>query len=404
MILSRRVLRGSAAAATATRGRCVAVGDARPAEVRDPDHRADAVRHDRARRRAAGGRAPRLTAARWGDTLIGMAAPGLVKDSYRVGVAVVRVLGDSTKTHEIHRVEEITGGRGYRRLLAELRRTPEGQAPARRAPRAVERPRRLRPPARPCPQTHARRRLRAAPRRQQLTADYQAAATRHVDDPDMAYLMRRFRQTHDVWHALLGIGVTGHEEVLMHWFSYGQLRLPVSAMIMVFGTMKHIVLERAGARCATRCSRRIARAATPQPLLPVYWEDLGGSGRSTTCARGTACTPLDRSSSPELRWARTTRTHGATRARAGRRGSSCAIASNSRRSRPAARASVRSPSTRRPCRGARHTRCRVRSARAAYAHRRTPRSRHRAARRRRQLRDVRRRRQLWFALVVDEPN
>ena len=77
-----------------------------------------------------------------------------------------------------------------------------------------------------------------------ITADYQAAATRHVDDPDMAYLMRRFRQTHDVWHALLGLGITGHEEVIIHWFSYGQLRLPVSALIMVFGTMKHIVAER----------------------------------------------------------------------------------------------------------------------------------------------------------------
>ena len=80
--------------------------------------------------------------------------------------------------------------------------------------------------------------------RNHITADYQAAATRHVDDPDIAYLMRRFRQTHDVWHALLGLGIAGHEEVIIHWFTYGQLRLPVSALIMVFGTLKHLVLER----------------------------------------------------------------------------------------------------------------------------------------------------------------
>ena len=32
-----------------------------------------------------------------------------------------------------------------------------------------------------------------------LSADSQAAPTRHVDDPELAFLMRRFRQTHDVW-------------------------------------------------------------------------------------------------------------------------------------------------------------------------------------------------------------
>src|SRR6185503_9191952 len=56
-----------------------------------------------------------------------MHAPGLLKDGYRVGQAVVRVLADSTKTHEIHRVEEITGRPRYRRLLADFAHSPEGR-------------------------------------------------------------------------------------------------------------------------------------------------------------------------------------------------------------------------------------------------------------------------------------
>jgi len=85
--------------------------------------------------------------------------------------------------------------------------------------------------------------------------------------------MRRFRQTHDVWHALLGIGITGHEEVLIHWFSYGQLHLPVSALIMVFGSMKHLLLERRwdAVRHSMMEAYRAGRDAAP--LLPVYWED-----------------------------------------------------------------------------------------------------------------------------------
>jgi ubiquinone biosynthesis protein COQ4 len=202
-----------------------------------------------------------------------MALAASLKDAYRIGQAVVRVLGDSTKTHEIHRVEEITGRPRYRQVLAELTRTPEGQRLLADRPELSS--------------EHVDYdRLRALPETSfggayvrhldgnRITADYQAAATRHVDDPDMAYLMRRFRQTHDVWHALLGIGITGHEEVLIHWFSYGQLRLPVSALIMVFGTMKHLVLERRWEAVRHSMLEAYRSGRDAEPLLGVYWEDL----------------------------------------------------------------------------------------------------------------------------------
>lgn len=222
-----------------------------------------------------------------------MAVGALLKDSYRVGLAVVRVLGDSTKTHEIHRVEEITGRPRYRAMLAELCATPEGQRLLLERPELssaqidYDRLRRL--PASTLGGAYVRHLDD-----NRLSADYQAAATRHIEDPDMAYLMRRFRQTHDVWHALLGIGVAGHEEVLVHWFSYGQLRLPVSALIMAFGSLKHLVLERRWneLRHSTREAYRAGRAAAP--LLGVYWEDLWDLPLDEVRARY-GVVPLDRS-------------------------------------------------------------------------------------------------------------
>lgn len=175
---------------------------------------------------------------------------------------------DSTRTEEIHRVEEITGRPRYRHLLATLAGSRI----------LVEKP-----------ELSSRKvdydYLRTLPEdtlggayvrhldRNHLTADYQAAETRHVDDPEMAYLMRRFRQTHDVWHALLGLGIEGYEEVLVHWFSWGQLRLPVSAMIMFFGTLKHMIGERRWhtLRRTTLDAYRAGRDA--EPLLGVVWED-----------------------------------------------------------------------------------------------------------------------------------
>lgn len=202
-----------------------------------------------------------------------MSARELVKDTYRVGLAVVRVLGDSSKTHEIHRVEEITGRPRYRALLRELADNPEGRRLLAARPELssdhvdFDRLRRL--PATTLGGAYVRHLDDNG-----ISADYQAAATRHVDDPDMAYLMRRFRQTHDVWHALLGIGITGHEEVLIHWFSFGQLRLPVSALIMVFGSMKHLVLERRWTALSRSTLEAYRAGRDAAPLLPVYWEDL----------------------------------------------------------------------------------------------------------------------------------
>jgi ubiquinone biosynthesis protein COQ4 len=189
----------------------------------------------------------------------------------RLGLAVVRVLADSERTDEIHVAEELTG----RERFAQLRRTlfdcDESVALLRDRPEL-------------CDEQVDFERLRGLPRdtlgfgyvdhldSHGLSADSQAALTRYVEDPELAYLMRRFRQTHDVWHAVVGLGTRGHEEVILHAFSWGQLQLPVSAMVVLFGTLKHIVLEarwetlRSGLLEAYRAGR------DARPLLPVYWE------------------------------------------------------------------------------------------------------------------------------------
>jgi len=195
-----------------------------------------------------------------------------VRESYVVGRAVMRVLADSTRTDEIHKVEEITGRGSYRKLIEALATSPEAQRLLAAQPELrsdqVDYDALRHLPEDTLGGAYVRHLDRNG-----ITADYQAAPTRYVDDPDMAYLMRRFRQTHDVWHALLGLGIAGHEEVVIHWFSWGQLRLPVSAMIMFFGSLKHVVLERRWG--ALRHSLREAYEAgrDAPPLLGVYWEE-----------------------------------------------------------------------------------------------------------------------------------
>jgi ubiquinone biosynthesis protein COQ4 len=198
--------------------------------------------------------------------------PGPVREGYLVARAVVRVMADSTRTAEIHRVEEITGRPAYRKLLASMRGTVDGERLLAERPELssehVDYDALRALPATTLGGAYARHLDGNG-----ITADYQAAATRHVEDPDLAYLMRRFRQTHDVWHALLGLGIAGHEEVVIHAFSFGQLRLPVSAMVVFFGTLKHIVFERrwGALRHSMKEAYDVGREAAP--LMPVVWED-----------------------------------------------------------------------------------------------------------------------------------
>src|SRR5688572_19678880 len=108
-----------------------------------------------------------------------MAVAATLKDTYRVGQAVVRVLGDSTKTHEIHRVEEITGRPRYRRLLAEMARTDTGRRLLADRPELsserVDYDRLRRLPATSFGGAYVRHLDD-----NHITAGYQAAATRHV--------------------------------------------------------------------------------------------------------------------------------------------------------------------------------------------------------------------------------
>lgn len=99
-----------------------------------------------------------------------------------------------------------------------------------------------------------------------------AQGTPYTSGDAESYLMRRIRQSHDLWHVLLGLGTSGHQEVLVHYFSIAQTGLPYSLLIVALGSIKHMLFEgrwsvlTRDTRRAYRCGRDAA------PLLCAYWE------------------------------------------------------------------------------------------------------------------------------------
>ena len=63
-------------------------------------------------------------------------------------------------------------------------------------------------------------------------------------DEETEYARDRYRQTHDVRHILLGVGIEGHEEVILQTFQFAQQPQILSAGIVLLGGLKHALIDR----------------------------------------------------------------------------------------------------------------------------------------------------------------
>lgn len=186
--------------------------------------------------------------------------------------STLRVLADSRRLEDIIIVGNIVARPRMEHLAAELRRTREGSALLDERPEMTTRNVDLDGLRRLAPETLGRTFVDHLDRH---GLDLDALSTPPPDpgDPDHVYLLRRVRGNHDLWHALLGMGIAGHEEVLVHAFTYGQLRIPHSLMIMVFGGMKHLLLERRWRLLSRELRRYLDAGRRAVPLLTVRWEE-----------------------------------------------------------------------------------------------------------------------------------
>jgi ubiquinone biosynthesis protein COQ4 len=92
----------------------------------------------------------------------------------------------------------------------------------------------------------------------------------NVSDPRAAFVMKRIRQTHDLWHLLTNHATTPEGEVALQAFTYGQLGVPSSLVIALLGTLRSMV-RHPGLPVAVVRAWRAGRRATPLATFP--WED-----------------------------------------------------------------------------------------------------------------------------------
>ncbi|KAL7460239.1 hypothetical protein ACHAXS_000703 [Conticribra weissflogii] len=60
---------------------------------------------------------------------------------------------------------------------------------------------------------------------------------RFITDPDLAYVMTRYRQSHDYWHALTGLPPTVLGELALKWLELFQTGMPLAALSATGGAL-----------------------------------------------------------------------------------------------------------------------------------------------------------------------
>ena len=94
----------------------------------------------------------------------------------------------------------------------------------------------------------------------------------YIADPELAYVMQRYRECHDFYHCICSLPVNVESELALKFFEFANLGLPVAAISGLFGhlrldSQKRSRLFREYVPWAFKCG------GSARSLITVYWEE-----------------------------------------------------------------------------------------------------------------------------------
>ncbi|KAH7176333.1 coenzyme Q biosynthesis protein Coq4-domain-containing protein [Dactylonectria macrodidyma] len=97
------------------------------------------------------------------------------------------------------------------------------------------------------------------------------AAVRYIDDEECAYVMQRYRECHDFYHALTGLPIVREGEVALKAFEFANTLLPMTGLsVLAAATMKRGERRRFASTYLPWAIRNGARA---KDVINVFWEE-----------------------------------------------------------------------------------------------------------------------------------
>ena len=94
---------------------------------------------------------------------------------------------------------------------------------------------------------------------------------RYIDDEECAYVMQRYRESHDFYHALTGLPIVKEGEVALKAFEFANTLIPMTGLSMLaVGTMKKA--ER-GRFWRTYMPWAVRNGSRSKDMINVFWEE-----------------------------------------------------------------------------------------------------------------------------------
>jgi ubiquinone biosynthesis protein COQ4 len=98
---------------------------------------------------------------------------------------------------------------------------------------------------------------------------------RYIDDPECAYVMQRYRESHDFYHALTGLPVVREGEVALKAFEFANTLLPMTGFaVLAVATLKTAERRRFFETYGPWAVRNGLRASE---VINIYWEEEMGT-------------------------------------------------------------------------------------------------------------------------------
>lgn len=95
---------------------------------------------------------------------------------------------------------------------------------------------------------------------------------KHIDDEECAYVMQRYRECHDFYHALTGLPVFVEGEVALKAFEFANTLLPMTGLSM-FAVARMKPAERARF-WSTYLPWAVGNGLKSKDVINVYWEEV----------------------------------------------------------------------------------------------------------------------------------
>ena len=99
---------------------------------------------------------------------------------------------------------------------------------------------------------------------------------KYVGNPEHAYILQRYKETHDMTHRLFGYGISVSEEIAIKWFEMLQTELPMNALASFVGPLNLVLFQRdlqqLNQLTQVYLPHVLMNAKTSKLLMSVYFE------------------------------------------------------------------------------------------------------------------------------------